>query len=250
METATSGGSVKVKGILDAPAAPGFTAYRRVQYGDTSAGYALLAECLFGLLGPMPGAAGLFLRGKLYRGLFGAAGARLVIGRNVTFRQPRKIRLGERVILDDNVVLDAKGETNRGIELGNGVFVGRNTIVYCKNGDIVIGDRANLSSNCTVFSSNRLTIREGTVIGGYSYLLSGGAYEFGDGAAPFAEQTGMGSKGELSVGPDAWLGARVTVLDAACIGARCVIGAGAVVTHAIPDGSLAVGVPARVVRSI
>ena len=40
----------------------------------------------------------------------------------------------------------------------------------------------------------------------------------------------MCTRGPLDIGADCWFGARVTVLDAASIGARCVIGAGAVVT--------------------
>ena len=60
----------------------------------------------------------------------------------------------------------------------------------------------------------------------------------------------METKGELTIGNNCWLGARVTVLDAASIGDHSVIGAGAVVAKPIPGDSLAVGVPARVVKSI
>jgi acetyltransferase-like isoleucine patch superfamily enzyme len=250
MTTNGHSGAVKARGITDPDGARGFGAYRRVQYGDTSLGFALLAEVLTGLLGGLPGAAGLFLRSKLYRPLFGAAGRGILVGRHVTLRHPRKIRLGAGVFLDDGVVLDAKGDTNRGIELGDRVFVGRHSILYCKNGDLLIAAGCSISSNCTLFSSNRLTVGEGTVIGAYSYLLSGGEYDSSPQAGPFAQQSGMQTVGPLTVGPDAWIGARVTVLDGANIGRRCVIGAGAVVTRPVPDGSLALGVPARVVRSL
>jgi acetyltransferase-like isoleucine patch superfamily enzyme len=46
-----------------------------------------------------------------------------------------------------------------------------------------------------------------------------------------------------------WLGAGVTVLDNVHIGQGAVIGAGSVVTQNIPANTIAVGVPARVVRS-
>ncbi len=42
----------------------------------------------------------------------------------------------------------------------------------------------------------------------------------------------------------------MTVCAGVKIGNNCVIGAGAVVTHDIPDNSLAVGVPAKVIRKI
>ena len=67
------------------------------------------------------------------------------------------------MIVDDNVVLDAKGDGNRGIDLGDGVFVGRNTILYCKDGDIVVGDRVSFSANCQVASARRVEIGADTV---------------------------------------------------------------------------------------
>ena len=47
-----------------------------------------------------------------------------------------------------------------------------------------------------------------------------------------------------------WIGSNVTVCPGVTIGSNVVIGAGAVVTHDIPDNALAFGVPARVVRKI
>jgi maltose O-acetyltransferase len=47
-----------------------------------------------------------------------------------------------------------------------------------------------------------------------------------------------------------WLGARVIVLPGVTIGAGTVVGAGSVVTRSIPSRSVAVGVPARVVKSL
>ncbi|WP_460241845.1 acyltransferase [Aurantivibrio infirmus] len=48
----------------------------------------------------------------------------------------------------------------------------------------------------------------------------------------------------------AWLGANVTVLPGVTIGRNSVIGAGSVVTNSIPDYSVAVGVPAKVIKKI
>lgn len=54
----------------------------------------------------------------------------------------------------------------------------------------------------------------------------------------------------ISVGNNCWLASNVAVCAGVKIGNNCVIGAGAVVTHDIPDNSLAVGVPAKVIRKI
>ncbi|MGQ9661776.1 MAG: acyltransferase [Kiritimatiellia bacterium] len=227
-----------------------FREYLRVTYGPLPLAQALWSEIFFCWLGPLSGALGLALRSWFYPRLFASAGRRLLVGRNVTFRHPSKIRFGSGIILDDNCVVDAKGETNEGIWIEDDVFIGRGTIVYCKNGNIRLKKGVNLSSYCTVFSAHSLTVGEGTVIGGYSYLLSGGEYDFGEDARPFSQQDGMKSAGPLEIGANCWLGARVTVLDSACVGDNCVIGAGAVVTKSIPPWSVAVGVPARVVKSV
>jgi acetyltransferase-like isoleucine patch superfamily enzyme len=54
----------------------------------------------------------------------------------------------------------------------------------------------------------------------------------------------------ITVGDNVWIGGNVTVCPGVTIGNNSVIGAGAVVTHDIPDNSLAFGVPAKVVRKI
>ena len=146
-------------------------------------------------------------------------------------------------------MIDAKGESNDGIELGDGVYIGRNTIVYCKNGNIRLGNRVNLSANCQVFSSNNLIFEPGTVVGAFSYFLSGGEYDADD-PTPFAEQSGMCTKGPLHIGANCWFGAHVNVLDASSVGEHCVVGAGSVVTKPLPANSLAVGAPARVIREL
>lgn len=225
-----------------------FAAYRSLVYGNESLGFVIYAELVQLFFSGMGGALGLFLRGKLYRRLFGSVKGKLVIGRNVVLRHSRKIKIGDGVILDDNCVVDAKGSDNRGIELGDGVFIGRGSIIYCKNGNITLEERVNISSSCTLFSSNELTVGSGTLIGAYSYLLSGGEYNM-QSNLPFVDQDGMETNGPLKIGRDCWLGARVTVLDAAGnVGDHCVIGAGTTVTKPLPPGSVAVGTPARVVK--
>ena len=54
---------------------------------------------------------------------------------------------------------------------------------------------------------------------------------------------------DITIGEDVWIGAGVIVLPGVKIGDRSVIGAGAVVTRDIPAESIAVGVPARVIKS-
>lgn len=230
---------------VKAGAKGGFAAYRNLVYGDQSLGKVILGELVTLLFGGLPGALGLLLRSKVYRLLFPHIGRKVIFGRNLTLRHTHKIYLGDNVVIDDFAVVDAKGQANRGIDIGSGVYIGRNTIVYCKGGDIRLGDRVNLSSNCQVFSSNTLEIGEGCMIGAYSYLLSGGEYDRHS-PVPYADQSGMETKGPCQIGANCWLGARITVIDGVTIGANSVVAAGAVVTRSFPDGGLLGGIPAKV----
>lgn len=235
----------KVKSIAKQNA---FSKYRDLMYGDMPLGRVILAEIVITLFGWIPGLLGLGLRSIFYPLMFPTIGKKVVFGRDVTIRHPHKIKLGDHVIIDDNAVIDAKGDGNEGISFGSHVYIGRNSIVYCKGGNITLGDKVNLSSNCQIFSCRELSIGAGTMIGAYSYFLSGGEYDQND-PTPYAEQSGMCTKGPTRIGEDCWLGARVTVLDGVTIGNRCVIAACALVHKNVPDHSLAAGVPARVLKS-
>lgn len=63
-------------------------------------------------------------------------------------------------------------------------------------------------------------------------------------------RTGQESAKPVSIGDDVWIGGGVIVLPGASIGCGAVIGAGSVVTGAIPAGVVAAGNPCRVIRSL
>lgn len=198
----------------------------------------LLAQCV-------PGALGLMLRKFTYPLLLGSCGRNVVFGRDVVLRHPHKIHIGDNVVIDDHCLLDAKGDTNRGIDIGNGVFVGRNTILSCKNGDITLAEGVNIGFNCEVFSAGRVTIGAHTLLAAYSYLI-GGDHDFSD---PTVAVNAQSRKSDgITVGAGVWIGAGAKVLDGVSIGDRAIIGAGAVVLGPVPAGAKAVGVPARVLN--
>ena len=198
----------------------------------------LFAQCV-------PGALGLMLRKSLYPMLLGRCGRNVVFGRDVVLRHPHKIHIGDNVVIDDHCLLDAKGDTNRGIDIGNGVFIGRNTILSCKNGDIALAEGVNIGFNCEVFSAGRVTIGAHTLLAAYSYLI-GGDHDFSDPAVAVNAQPRK-SDG-IAVGAGVWIGAGAKVLDGVSIGDRAIVGAGAVVLGPVPAGAKAVGVPARVLN--
>ena len=191
----------------------------------------------------VPGALGLVLRKTLYPRLLGACGRNVVFGQNVVLRHPGKIRIGDNVVIDDHCLLDAKGEGNSGITIGTGVFIGRNSILSCKNGGIAIGDRANFGFNCEVFSASRVTVGADVLMAAYCYVI-GGDHEYADVSKPVTDQ-GRRSKG-VAVGDGVWLGAGAKILDGVRIGGHAIIGAGAVVRVDVPEYAVAAGRPARI----
>jgi acetyltransferase-like isoleucine patch superfamily enzyme len=223
--------------------------YQALVIGKPGWGMLLKYELIILLCSWLPGALGLILRGKLYPLLLGRVGRGVVFGQNVTLRHPHKIFIGDDVVIDDNCLLDAKGVDSKGIFLGDKVFLGRNSILSCKDGDIFLEDGVNIGFNCEVFSSSWVTIGENTLLAAYCYIVGGGNYDLERGAIAFAEQDGLDSLGGIRIGRNCWLAADVKVLDGVEIGEGAVIGAGAVVRQSIPPDSMAVGVPARVVRT-
>jgi acetyltransferase-like isoleucine patch superfamily enzyme len=238
------GSSFKMKALTSGASGSAFRRYRDLVHGDQSLLRVFWSEWIQLWIGGIPGALGLLLRQVFYPSLFAKVGKKVVFGRNLTLRHAHKMELGNGVILDDGVVLDAKGQGNAFV-LGNGVYVGRNSILYCKGGNLHLDDRVNLSSNCQLFSSNDLRFGKGVVVGAFSYFLSGGAYDLHD-PTPFALQSGMQTRGPTVVGDNVWVAAHVCVLDGVEVGRNVVIGAGSVVNRSIPDNCIALGVPARV----
>lgn len=193
----------------------------------------------------VPGALGLVLRRIAYPWLLGAVGRNVSFGQNVVLRHPHKVRIGDDVVIDDLVVLDAKGESNRGIAIGSGVFLGRGTILSCKDGDIELHDHVNIGFHSEIFSGSRVEVGRHGLFAAYSYLVGGG-HEFDRAEVPVVEQA-RSSRG-ITLGENVWLGTGAKVLDGVRIGRDVVVGANAVVSGDLPDGVVAAGIPARTIR--
>jgi acetyltransferase-like isoleucine patch superfamily enzyme len=235
-------------GIQKAVGAPGRSAlakYQDLVVGSRSLGRLALHELVVTGVSWIPGALGLVLRRIAYPWILGSVGRNVSFGHGVVLRHPAKIHLGDDTVVDDLVVLDAKGTANRGIRVGRGVFLGRGTILSCKEGDIELGDHVNIGFHCEIFSGSSVTVGPYGLFAAYTYLVGGG-HEFDRVGVPVIEQERR-SRG-IHLGPNVWLGTGVKVLDGVRIGGDVVVGANAVVTEDLPDAVVAAGIPAKVVR--
>lgn len=202
-------------------------------------------ELIMTLTSWVPGALGLVLRKKLYPLILGSCGRNVVFGTNIAIRHPHKIHIGDNVVIDDHCVLDAKGEGNKGIKIGNGVFIGRNTILTCHDGDIVLEDNVNIGFNCVISSLGSIVIKENHLMAAFCYLV-GGDHIADRTDIPILYQ-GRTAKG-IVLEENIWLGAGVAVLDGSRVGRDSIIGAHAVVNGDIEPYSIAVGIPAKTIK--
>lgn len=197
---------------------------------------------------PVPGALGFWLRKIFYPRLLQKVGQGVVFGRNITLRHPHKITVGANSFIDDNAVLDAKGSANEGIRIGENAYIGRNTILSCKEGSIYLDDYCNISANCSLLSESEIRLGKYCFLAGECYLVAGGNHNISNTSTPIMFQPSL-TKGGIKIGEDVWLGAGVIVLDGVAIGKGSVIGAGAVVAASLPEYSYAVGLRALRIRN-
>lgn len=222
-----------------------FAMYRDLVAGDASLPAFLYLELVSLLCSNLPGLPGFALRGIFYPKLFGACGRRPAIGRGVLVRQPNRMTLGSRVLVDDYAALDARGEGSA-IRIGDFVSIGRFTTVAAKGGEIVLGPGVNVGSYCRVATQSRVEIGESTLVAAYCYIGPGN-HQRGDADTPLIARE-MELRGGVTIGANCWIGAHSTILDGVTIGPRAIVGAHSLVREDVPAGATAVGVPARIVR--
>ena len=138
-----------------------------------------------------------------------------------------------------------RGGTTRASASVAACFLGRNAILSCKNGDIVIEDDANIGFNTEIFSASRVRVGKKVLIAGVHL-----SRRWRSSLRPRRRaraRPGRTAAG-IDIGDHAWLGAHVVVTDGSKVGRDAIIGAGAVVVGEIPEFAIAVGIPAKVVR--
>ena len=138
---------------------------------------------------------------------------------------------------------------------GTNVSVGQPFICdYGRN--IYIGSNVSVNMNCTFVDCNKITIGDNVLIASNVQLYTAThPVELKERLTPdwdpqseqyFCRTYAL----PIEIGSGCWLGGGVVVLPGVTIGSGSVIGAGSVVTKDIPEHSLAVGNPCRVIRRI
>lgn len=118
------------------------------------------------------------------------------------------------------------------------LFVGR-------NGRLEIGESAFINYGCTIAAEENIYIGPNCNIGTFVMLMDNSFHRLEP-----ERRLEKPESAPVILEENVWLGGRVIVLPGVRIGAGSAIGAGSVVTRDIPPRSLAVGVPAKVIRDL
>lgn len=159
-------------------------------------------------------------------------------------RRGGKVKLGENPRIHPDAMINAR---NAEISLGDGIVVAQGTAIQ---GNVTIGNNCSVQMNGNIVGypgeEGRVVIGDNVRIAANCMMIAGN-HVFTDPDTPICKQ-GM-SLAPIVIEDDVWIAGRVNVMSGVRIGKGSVIGAGSVVTKDIPPYSIAVGIPAKVMKS-
>ncbi len=184
------------------------------------------------------------LRHAWLRRRCGGLGRDAWVARQARIEVPAGIRLGAAARIEAGAILRANTSDERGIRVGEGASVKEYALLNANEGWIGLGDRSWLGPHCLVYGNGGVSIGDDVLIAAHT-TISTVSHVAARTDVPINDQ-GIDCA-PIVIEDDVWIGLNVTILKGVTIGSGAIVGAGAVVTRDVPAGSIAMGVPARVV---
>ena len=192
-----------------------------------------------------------FPKSKLFIHVLRWSGMR--IGKNVKILGRVKFKIRgkfENIIIHDNVVIaknvDLRNRENGSIEIKEKAYLDENVrIVAAREGSVVIDKAAEIGANTIINSGGNTYIGEFALLAGFININSS---SHGTGKHSYIKDQPH-EHGSVYIGNDVWIGSFAAVLMNSSIGEGAIIGSHSVVKGDIPDFGVAVGVPAKVIKS-
>jgi acetyltransferase-like isoleucine patch superfamily enzyme len=117
---------------------------------------------------------------------------------------------------------------------------------YDDHGSVSIGERTTIfQASFGITEGGRIEVGEDCLVASEVDVRNGDSHSIVDAAS--GER--INPAADVTIGDHVWIGMRVMVLKGSHVAAHSVIGAGSIVSGEIPEGSVAAGVPARVLAS-
>ena len=152
----------------------------------------------------------------------------LIIKKGGKFKNLKYLKTEHNLFIDDHAeicIRPNKAIQKPQIVLGKGVFIGRYNILSC---------------------INKIILEENVLLAPFVFIIDN-THNFSDPNVPIKAQ-GVFSQGPIRIKKNSWIGANVQILGGVTIGRNCIIGAGSIVNSDIPDYSVAIGRPAKVIK--
>lgn len=134
------------------------------------------------------------------------------------------------ILIPENSKVSSTAVVKGDVQIGENVGIWYGAVIRCEEGSIKIGNRSNIQDGVTIHldPGGHVTIGDNVTIG-HGAIVHG-----------------------CTIGDNTVVGMGAIVLNDAIVGNNCTIGAGAVITGGttIPDGSMVVGVPGKILRSL
>lgn len=111
-----------------------------------------------------------------------------------------------------------------------------------------MGDHTELGNHSVVSAFHSVTIGKGVLTGPHVYIADHNHCYENPNLPIYLQGVSCKDNSRVEIGDGSWIGTNVVIVGNVSIGKQCVIGANSVVTHDIPDYSVAVGIPAKVIK--
>ena len=167
----------------------------------------------------------------------------------------KEVTIGDHCIIKNNVSIEGRVTIGDHCVIDSGVVVGMDGFGYIKDdnnnnkrvphyGGIQIGHHVEIGGNTCIVKG----CLDDTVIGNYVKIDNLCHIAHNVIIKDNAQIIVAGIGGSTTIGENTWVGFHSVVKEGLIIGDNCVIGAGACVTKNVPDGKVAAGVPAKIIR--
>ncbi|NJM71123.1 MAG: acyltransferase [Scytonema sp. RU_4_4] len=195
---------------------------------------------LINLIGGIPRPLGTLLRRLTYSSILARLGRGVDIQAGVEFLGGYSMEIGDHVRFMRDIRIDMKAlnSFNSFLRIGNRVFFDRGIDIKAAGPDclIEIGDDSFIGPYVCMAGPGHIKIGKECMIASHTSIYANNHRDYGI------------SREGIEIQDNCWIGTGVRLLDGVTIGKGSVIGAGAVVTKDIPPFSVAVGVPAKVIK--